>query len=293
MKKFFYGADKRGPYFEGWYFKCQTKAGQSIALIPALHIDGAGKRSASIQVITDSGSWWLEYPGTDFSASQERFCVQIGANIFSEAGMLLNIARDGFSLRGSLSFGPFRPLKSDIMGPFRFLDDMECSHGVISMGHSLRGQLVLNGIMLDLDGGTGYVETDRGHSFPTAYLWTQCVWEKCSLMLSIAAIPLGRIRFTGCICAIVHDGREYRLATYRGVKVEKWSCRGAVIRQGKYRLEVELLEEQDHPLRAPENGTMGRKIHESLRAKLRYRFWTEDKLLFDHTDPGGSFEFVK
>lgn len=68
----------------------------------------------------------------------------------------------------------FTPLRSDIMGPFRFLPGMECSHGVISMGHSLEGKLDLNGKRIDFSGGTGYVETDRGRSFPSAYLWTQC-----------------------------------------------------------------------------------------------------------------------
>ena len=64
------------------------------------------------------------------------------------------------------------------MGPFRFLPGMECSHGVISMGHALEGTLTLNGAVLDFAGGTGYVETDRGRSFPSAYLWTQCAWRE-------------------------------------------------------------------------------------------------------------------
>ena len=61
----------------------------------------------------------------------------------------------GLSLHGALQCGPFTPLKSDIMGPFRFLPGMECSHGVISMGHTLEGTLTLNGAVLDFAGGTG------------------------------------------------------------------------------------------------------------------------------------------
>ena len=71
--------------------------------------------------------------------------------------------------------------------------------------------------------GSGYIETDRGHSFPRKYLWTQCLWDgpKCgSLMLAIATIPLPVGGFTGCICSIFYGVREYRLATYRGVKIE-------------------------------------------------------------------------
>lgn len=53
MAKYYHGAGRAGPYFEGWYLKCQTKDGRGLALIPALHVDRAGRRSASLQVIAD------------------------------------------------------------------------------------------------------------------------------------------------------------------------------------------------------------------------------------------------
>ena len=110
-------------------------------------------------------------------------------------------------------------------------------------------------------------------------------------MLAIATIPLPVGGFTGCICSILHRGREYRLATYRGTRIETWSSADAVIRQGKYRLEVELLSERRQPLRAPVEGRMERTIHESLCAEVRYRFWHGDNLLFQHTDSNASFEY--
>lgn len=296
MKKYYHGGEKRGPYFEGWYLKHQTREGRALSLIPALHIDRAGRRSASLQVIAGGRTWWLEYPDSEFHASEKALQIQLGQNLFSGTGVQLDIERDGLSLHGALRYGPFSPLKSDIMGPFRFLPGMECAHGVISMGHTLEGNLVLNGEMLDFSGGTGYIETDRGRSFPRAYLWTQCVWQapqSGSLMLSIATVPLPVVRFTGCICAVVYHGREYRLATYRGVRVEQWSDTGAVIRQGKYRLAAELLEGRGSPLRAPRLGSMDRSIRESLSAKMRYRFWRGETLLFEHTDCHASFEYAE
>lgn len=65
-----------------------------------------------------------------------------------------------------------------------------------------------------------------------------------------------------------------------------------VIRQGKYRLEVELLEKQPQPLRAPISGTMIRTIHESLCSKVHCRFWNGKNLLFEQIDFCGSFEFA-
>ena len=223
------------------------------------------------------------------------FCIRIGQSLFTSRKISLHIEGNGLSLRGTVHCGPFTPLKSDIMGPFRFLPGMECAHGVISMGHPLEGSLTLNGKTLDVSGGMGYIETDRGRSFPSAYLWTQCVWGELnftSLMLSIATIPMAGARFTGCICVVCYGGREYRLATYQGARVEQWSGAGAAVRQGKYRLTAELLEGQGCPLRAPAGGVMARTIHESLRAAVRYRFWAGETLLFDHTDRCAGFEYA-
>lgn len=290
MKQYFHGANKSGPYFEGWYFKSQAPDGRTLALIPAMHIRKDGERNASLQVITEEQSWWLGFPAESFTACKDSLSIQLDKNSFSESGLMLDVERQGLSLHGSVQFGPFRCPKSDIMGPFRLLSNMECAHSVFSMCHSLQGQLEVNGIVLDFDGGTGYVEGDRGRSFPSAYLWTQCMWGDCNLMLSIATIPFGKLRFTGCICAIVLNGREYRIATYRGVQIQSWSTHGAVLHQGKYRLEVQLLEQKTQPLRAPSHGDMNRTVHESLCAKVRYRFWRDGELMLDRTDAHAGFE---
>ena len=293
---FFHGTNQTRSYFEGWYLKHQNNAGQVLALIPAFHIDRAGRRTASIQVISNHGTWWLEYPAARFQADQKQFQLQIGGSRFFRQGIDLHIEQNGLSLHGTLSYGPFTALRSDIMGPFRFFAGMQCSHGVISMGHSLQGTLELNGKQIDFSNGIGYLETDRGRSFPNSYLWTQCVWdapERGSLMLAVATIPLPVGSFTGCICSVFYCGREYRLATYQGAKIEEWSSSGATIRQGTYRLKVELLEAHGQALHAPVEGRMERTIHESLCARVRYCFWRGKELLFLHTDPYASFEYAR
>ena len=200
------------PYFEGWYFKHQTRQGQTLALIPAFHIDSGGCRSASLQVISNDRSWWLEYPAEQLLVSRKPFQIQLGLSRFGCQGIDLQIQRDGLSPRGALGYGPFAALQSDIMGPFRFFSGMQCTHGVVSMRHTLSGSLKLNGETLDFSDGIGYIETDRGYSFPSRYLWTQCAWdgsESGNLMLAIATIPLPVGGFSGCICSVFHGGREY------------------------------------------------------------------------------------
>ena len=292
------GKNKAGkPYFEGWYFKCQTKDGKTVALIPAIHRDSSGQGSASLQVISEAGTWWLEYPEAEFHAVRQPLRISLGSNTFSEEGISLQVERSGLSLHGELRHGPLTPLQSDIMGPFRFISELECTHGVVSMGHGLDGMLILNGETLDFSGGLGYIETDRGRSFPDKYLWTQCNWakpENTGLMLAVATIPvLKYVRFTGTICSVNYNKREYRLATYKGARIKTWSEHGTEVIQRKYRLLVEVLEKQGQPLRAPVEGAMGRIIHESLCSKVRYRFWEKGHLLFDHTDDGASFEYAE
>ncbi|SBW10409.1 conserved hypothetical protein [uncultured Eubacteriales bacterium] len=281
------------PYFEGCYFRHQSPSGDLLALIPARHTDSAGRTTASLQVVTPRRTWTADFPGEAFLASRGVFQVWLDGNLLGQKGLRLDLRIPGLTLRGEVRYGPFTPLKSDIMGPFRFVPAMECRHGVVSMGHRLEGMLELNGRTLDFNGGTGYIETDRGSSFPRAYLWTQCAWRESgnsSLMLSIAEIPFLGGRFTGCICAVLHDGREYRLATYLGAQAVKWSAAGALIRQGSLLLAVELLKGHAQALSAPKEGRMERTIHESLRSTVRYRFWRGDALLFDHTDENASFE---
>ena len=190
---FFHSTNETGPYFEGWYLKHHSLQGQTLALIPAFHINSEGRRTASLQVISRDESWWLEYPDAQFSFSRQPFQVQTMQFSFNHQGIDLHIQRDGLFLCGALRYGPFTILRSDIMGPFRLFGGMQCAHGVISMGHSLAGALELNGKRLDFSNGIGYIETDRGRSFPNVYLWTQCIWagpDRGSLMLAVAAIPL-------------------------------------------------------------------------------------------------------
>lgn len=289
--QYYFGEAKTKSYFEGWYFKCQTRSGTCLALIPAIHIDEDGRKTASVQVITEGQSWNILFPGETFRAQKELFRVQIDRNVFSELGIELCIHGKDIDLEGRITFGSFRHLKYPIMGPFQFIPNMECTHGVISMKHSLKGSLLLNGNTLEFNEGIGYIESDRGTSFPTSYLWAQDIWEEGSFMLSIAKIPIGKLNFTGCICMLLLHDREYRMATYLGAKVKRWSPTYAVVRQGRYKLELELLNSKEHPLKAPSAGNMTRTIHESICSVLRIRFTKGDRLLLERVSNCAGFEY--
>lgn len=290
----FHGARKTSRYFEGWYIKHQNK-GRTIAFIPAFHVNETGKKSASLQVVTDTEAYYFEYPASEFEAFEQSFFVRLGKSSFSRAGCHIDIHEPELTIQGDILYGPFQEIRGDIMGPFAYLPYMQCSHGIVSMGHTLSGGLFVNGTIVDFSGGAGYIETDRGRSFPKEYLWTQCNifgGEDVSIMASCADIPIGKKAFRGCICSVRHHGTEYRLATYRGVNIDLYAPKSLILSQGSHQLRISLLEEHPLTLRCPVSGAMDGRIRESAACKVRYEFLEHGTALFDLTSDRASFEFV-
>ncbi len=276
-----------GDYFCGWYWKFQNGR-QTVAVIPAYHIAGKEK-SCSVQLITGSGAWNIPFAFGAFH--QEQNNIQIGDNRFSRQGVRLNLHGPGLDAVGELNVGPFDPIAYDIMGPFRYVPFMQCRHSVFSMQHRVRGWLRINGEIIPFDDGWGYLEGDRGHSFPKEYLWTQCCYPKGSVMLSVAGIPFCGLHFTGVIGVIHHLGKEYRLCTYLGARAIRICDGEAEICQGKNTLTVRRMEQKGFPLAAPIGGKMSRTIHESAVSRVYYHFQIRGKTVFELESDQASFEY--
>ncbi len=257
--------------FDGYYYKHQTKD-HTLCLI-------AGKAYGGpfIQVITKSQS----------------FCVPFGKNNrFSPDGVHLEIESDAFTLTGEIAYRNLSPIRYDIMGPFRYFP-MECRHGIISMSHQLSGGVIFNGQEMDFTGGKGYMEKDSGTSFPKSYVWAQAnaFDEPCSVMVSVADIPFFGFRFDGCICVVHYKGKEYRLATYLGVRVECCTQRKIILSQRQYRLVLSIDADRGHPLAAPARGEMTRTILENPACPMQVQFFEHGRLVFDLSTNQGSFEY--
>ncbi len=276
-------------YFCGWYFKCQSDA-QTLAVIPAVH-QSKKKKSCSVQIITEEGSWNIDFPYHKYHKQKKQFHILAGENLFDRDGIKLCIHTGDFSAQGSVSFGPFSPLRYDIMGPFHYLPFMECRHSVISMKHTVTGRLCINGTNYCFENGIGYIEGDRGYSFPKEYAWTQCIFDGGSLMLSVADIPFGFFHFTGIISVIQWQGKEYRLATYLGAKAITIENGEIIICQGDMIFSAKLMEKHTHPLFAPVSGAMNRTIHESASCRACYCFKQNGRTLFSFETSKASFEY--
>lgn len=295
--KYFYGANKKKSYFEGWYLKQQNQR-DTLAFIPAWHVDRKGRAQASLQVIANQDCWSLDYPAEAFAAARDRFFVELGDSVFSKGGIILNAKSAGLEVKGALRYGALTPVAGDIMGPFQYVPFLQCRHSVLSMGHRVDGRISVNGRDYTFEHGRGYIEGDRGHSFPKGYIWTQASFRHefygdGSVMISIADIPFCGGRFTGCLAFVWLGGREYRLSTYQGVRILSANQGLARLRQGELALEAELLEAPPFPcgLRAPQGGSMIRTVHESPACKVRYRFSERGRPLLDLVSGQAGFEY--
>lgn len=273
-------------YFEGQYYKHQ-KDDRTLALIVGQTRPGRAKlwrternliqAERFIQVITDEGAFRIPY--------------QKG-NYFSNQGVSLNIDTPRLTLKGAIRYHHLSPIAGDIMGPFQFFP-MECRHGIVSMRHRLTGSVVMNGEKMDFTGGLGYMETDSGCSFPSDYTWIQAndFPEACSVVAAVARIPFCGMHFRGCICVIQYRGREYRLATYLGVRVLVCTRNRIVLAQGPYRLDIRIGEHTGWPLAAPQQGSMVRTVQEAVSCPAEFRFSIRGKMVFHFFSGHASFEY--
>lgn len=285
---------RKKSFFEGWYFKHQYND-FSISLIPGINISKDGKRYAFIQVITNNDSYNIKYKFEDFSISKDRLTIKIKDNIFSKSGVILNIKDSDIKIKAQLKYNNITPIRSDIMGPFALIKFMECNHEVISLHHEVNGNLKINNEEIKINNGIGYIEKDYGTSFPKTYLWVHCndfKNDKVSVMVSIADIPFLGFEFKGCIASILYKEKEYRMATYNGVRVINYNKNGLTIKRGRYKLHIDIEDNNAKKLLAPNQGEMERVIYEAIACSGRFRFYKKDKLIFDLKSNNTSFEYV-
>ena len=73
----FHGNNKQQAFFEGWYLKHQNDK-QTLALIIAFHIDDEGEKTASIQVVTDTGAVFIPYAADEARAEEWTSLKKVG-----------------------------------------------------------------------------------------------------------------------------------------------------------------------------------------------------------------------
>ncbi len=303
----FQGYYRKPPYFEGWYFKFVSANHQRrLAVIPGLFLaEDATHTHAFVQILdgVSGDSAYYTFPADAFSADAERFHVCVGDNLFSSDCIRLNLSGGSIEIQGEIHFGKFNPwpvtvTSPGIMGWYAWVPVMECYHGVVSLDHTLDGQLTVNGESIDFGGGRGYIEKDWGRNFPTGYVWQQSNHFETpgtSLTASIAMIPLFGRTFAGFIVGVWHHGLLYRFATYTGAVTEHLTVDDHrvhwVIRDSRYRLEMISERQSGGLLHAPIRTEMHKRVSETMRASIRTRLIRhDDTVILDDTGECAALE---
>lgn len=282
---FYQGWGKTAKYFEGWYFKVVDPSEKyAFAIIPGIAMDEKGNSHAFIQVLDGKKKTavYHRFETEDFKPATDRFELDLNQNKFSNHKLLLDLPGISANLNFENNVPWPNPWYSPgIMGPYTFVPFMECYHGIVSMDHSIRGSLILDGNQIDFDGGKGYIEKDWGRSFPSAYVWMQSNHFKqpnTSLKLSVAKIPWVRNSFVGFIAGLWLNGQLIQFTTYNKSKLIRSSIDKDLVelqlRNKKYQLDIKAKRDDATSLASPIHGFMDGRIEESMTSNIEV--WLTD-----------------
>ena len=281
----FHGHHKRGPFFEGWYFKLVDAAGKHLfAVIPGIFLAKDPLKSHAFIQVFDGQTGKMtyhSYPIEDFHAASGIFDVRIAENRFAPGFVSLAIKDASREIHGDLYFRNINPwpvtvLSPGIMGWYAWAPFMQCYHGVVSLDHKIEGTLTIDSKDIDFTRGRGYTEKDWGQSFPECWIWFQSNHfpeSDVSITASTAIIPWIRGAFPGFIVGFWHGRQLYKFATYTGAKIEELKISEKniswVLRDRRHRLEMQAAPStQTGLLQAPTPNGMNRKIAETLNASV-------------------------
>lgn len=307
------GVHKKTNYFEGWYYKLVSKTHDvTLALIPGISLNKKDPH-AFIQVFISQKNQgehtlttrYFRYAISAFIPQEQPFSIAIDQNFFSKEKIELHLNDHDIKLNGVIMLHHLTPLKTslyapNIMGPFAYLNFMECYHGVVSMNHMLSGSVTLNQKTIDFHQGKGYIEKDWGKSFPRAYVWLQSNHfsdASTSFMFSYADIPFGKRYFKGLIVNVVIGQKEYRFATYNRAKVIREDIQNNrvhyQIKKGKYMLDIKAHSMIETSLASPKNGEMINQIKEGLSGEVAITLYQGKDVLYEDTGYHAGIEIMK
>lgn len=284
----FLGHNKTENYFEGWYIKSTDKENDlSIALIPGVAHFSKDESFVQYNIVykEQDFSGKITFRRDEFEIVGYPQNIVMPKFVFNEKGVKASLKNKSDHIMLDLDFGLFLPIEQSlyapsIMGPLEYLN-MPCSHDIISMKHRVTGTVVINGEKIEIEKGAGYIEKDRGSTFPDKYVWAHSNGfaenNDATLFLSVAKVDKGPFSKNGAI-AIYHDGeREHRFASYSGsiLKVavnEDQSGYTVILTDLFKRLEVSVSLSNARELIAPMNAGMDYPIKETVKSDITVDF---------------------
>lgn len=188
------GNKYRPRYFEGWYYKIDLPGkGGTFVVIPGLYLRKEEQHAFVMILDATQGAdspichyykFPIEKVFSEVDGDHDFVFRLDDHNVFTAHSFALNLPEDENhpSVVGSAEWEAPLPLPSTLWNPtiigwFSWLPrgTMQCSHGVVSMDHSIVNGMVTigNSKAVLLTGAQGYIEKDWGREFPERYTWIQ------------------------------------------------------------------------------------------------------------------------
>ncbi len=264
----FHFLHKKGPSFEGFYFKTALANGTTLVIICGF-AKSKDKSHAFIQVSSQLlETFYFEYPLSSLKTNEETFNFSVGKNTFSQNG--ISIQEEDCEI--NLSFTHFELwnrsfFKPSIMGILTFVPFVECKHDIISPHLLVNGTAKLKTKTLQFQNNSGYIDKNWGTSFPKEYFWGHI----SSFENSTVSVQFAKARPKWLLWKIpVHigflriDGEMHLFKSWKRDQMTLINVGQEEIELKNKHYRIELKFDQGYPLnlRAPLNGKLDNTILE-------------------------------
>ena len=268
------GLDKKNA-FEGWFTKIDDQeSGLMLSIIWGYSTQQDTKHAfIQFQDNLKHKTAYIKYSLDEVKWETDPFVLQIGKNVLSQKGIILDFEMDDIRVQGEFSFYTFLPikqsiLKPNIMGWLTFFPN-ECNHSIISMHHKVTGDIKIGDQSWDIHDADGYIEKDWGTGFPKEYVWVQAnEWKNSSVIFSYATVPMLGMHAKGFFLVLHHEGKEYRFTSIEGSKLTDFHVSNdsfnAIIKKNGFCVKLKAKQFNPVTLAAPKHGEMKSHIKESL-----------------------------
>lgn len=292
-ESFFNGNLDKKNYFERWHIYLIDALKQyTLNLSVGVLLQGKEKY-AFIQVSSNKPelNYTIKYPIEVVSYTSD--AIMIEDNILCAEFIQLDIKEEGFHLKGKITFGSGKQIdttmwRPGLMGPFKLFPFLKSYHEVLSLTHSIMGELQLNGQIIDFKEGKGAFDKDWGKRFPNVWIWMQCNHfqnHDAALMVGVARMPIYFNYHTAFAVPFYFNDKVETYANYTGAHIAKlYRYKGyihLIVTEKSKVIDLKVFGKEDVPLVASPMGNSIRDVYEYTGAKVEVKVTQGGRVVFE------------
>lgn len=301
----FQGNSRKHPHFETWRAKFVT-ANHNQSILFTISVCYGDNPTCDIQIQDGNTgeTTIIEVSTEEFFASKNELDVSIGKCRLTAKGLSLDFCSGNTKLCGSLQFSKFEKypkalLSPGIMGPLSFNPFMPVHHAIISLNHTVNGDITINGKLYNLQEAKGYIEKSWGRFYPKSWVMIQCHTfnvENTSFFFVAAPAALQNKTIQGMLCFLKTGDKIYNLSMYKGAKIENVSRNKRLffleVTCNDIRFDATIIPRTYGSLKVPSPETKEWIMHECLNATLHLNVYKDGEKILTAEGEQTSFDLV-